>query len=91
MAWHMEFFFSTAMQLVLIGPETPSLLAAFGMLFWLSISQNISLEVILQPTPALTWVAIGGILDLYVFLGPDPECVIRQYLQVIGMHSSLFT
>ncbi len=39
----------------------------------------------LQPTPALTWVAIGGILDLYVFLGPDPQSVIRQYLQVIGM------
>lgn len=50
----------------------------------------VSLEVTLQPTPALTWVAIGGILDLFIFLGPDPECVIRQYLQVIGMHSSLF-
>lgn len=38
----------------------------------------------LQPTPALTWVAIGGVLDLYVFVGPDPQSVIRQYLQVIG-------
>uniref|UniRef100_A0A8C4EDD1 Lysosomal alpha-glucosidase n=1 Tax=Dicentrarchus labrax TaxID=13489 RepID=A0A8C4EDD1_DICLA len=43
-----------------------------------------AIEVMLQPTPALTLVAIGGILDLYVFLGPDPESVIRQYLQVIG-------
>uniref|UniRef100_A0A8C3AF86 Lysosomal alpha-glucosidase n=1 Tax=Cyclopterus lumpus TaxID=8103 RepID=A0A8C3AF86_CYCLU len=43
-----------------------------------------AIEVMLQPTPALTWVAIGGILDLYVFLGPDPQSVIRQYLQVIG-------
>ncbi|KAM3598379.1 uncharacterized protein V6R79_017239 [Siganus canaliculatus] len=43
-----------------------------------------AVEVMLQPTPALTWVAIGGILDLYVFLGPDPQSVIRQYLQVIG-------
>uniref|UniRef100_A0A8D0D4M4 Lysosomal alpha-glucosidase n=1 Tax=Sander lucioperca TaxID=283035 RepID=A0A8D0D4M4_SANLU len=43
-----------------------------------------AIEVILQPTPALTWVAIGGVLDLYVFLGPDPQSVIRQYLQVIG-------
>ncbi|XP_070836948.1 lysosomal alpha-glucosidase isoform X2 [Chaetodon trifascialis] len=43
-----------------------------------------AVEVILQPTPALTWVAVGGILDLYVFLGPDPQSVIRQYLQVIG-------
>lgn len=39
----------------------------------------------LQPTPALTWVTIGGILDLYVFMGPDPQSVVRQYLQVIGM------
>ncbi|XP_071372325.1 lysosomal alpha-glucosidase [Centroberyx affinis] len=43
-----------------------------------------AMEVILQPTPALTWVAIGGILDLYIFLGPDPQSVVRQYLQVIG-------
>ncbi|XP_034750914.1 lysosomal alpha-glucosidase [Etheostoma cragini] len=43
-----------------------------------------AIEVILQPTPALTWVAIGGVLDLYVFLGPDPQSVIHQYLQVIG-------
>ncbi|KAM6914546.1 lysosomal alpha-glucosidase-like isoform 2-T2 [Lycodopsis pacificus] len=43
-----------------------------------------AVEVMLQPTPALTWVAIGGILDLYVFLGPDPQSVIGQYLQVIG-------
>lgn len=46
---------------------------------------NVSVEVMLQPTPALTWVATGGILDLYIFLGPDPRSVIRQYLQVIGM------
>ncbi|KAM7386830.1 hypothetical protein PAMA_009453 [Pampus argenteus] len=43
-----------------------------------------AIEVMLQPTPALTWVSTGGILDLYIFLGPDPQSVIRQYLQVIG-------
>ncbi|XP_024127392.1 lysosomal alpha-glucosidase [Oryzias melastigma] len=43
-----------------------------------------AIEVILQPTPALTWISTGGILDLYVFMGPDPQSVIRQYLQVIG-------
>ncbi|XP_067088732.1 lysosomal alpha-glucosidase isoform X2 [Osmerus mordax] len=43
-----------------------------------------AMEVVLQPTPALTWVTVGGILDLYVFLGPDPQSVVRQYLQVIG-------
>uniref|UniRef100_A0A4W5QX90 Alpha glucosidase n=1 Tax=Hucho hucho TaxID=62062 RepID=A0A4W5QX90_9TELE len=44
-----------------------------------------AMEVVLQPSPALTWVALGGILDLYIFLGPDPQSVVRQYLQVIGM------
>ncbi|XP_029014912.1 lysosomal alpha-glucosidase [Betta splendens] len=43
-----------------------------------------AIEVFLQPTPALTWVSTGGILDLYIFLGPDAQSVIRQYLQVIG-------
>uniref|UniRef100_A0A3Q1ES03 Lysosomal alpha-glucosidase n=1 Tax=Acanthochromis polyacanthus TaxID=80966 RepID=A0A3Q1ES03_9TELE len=43
-----------------------------------------AIEVMLQPTPALTWVSTGGILDLYIFLGPDPQSVIRQYLHVIG-------
>ncbi|XP_022608272.1 lysosomal alpha-glucosidase [Seriola dumerili] len=43
-----------------------------------------AIEVMLQPTPALTWVSTGGILDLYIFLGPDPQSVVRQYLQVIG-------
>ncbi|KAJ7315883.1 hypothetical protein JRQ81_002045 [Phrynocephalus forsythii] len=26
----------------------------------------------------------GGILDFYVFLGPDPKSVVRQYMDVIG-------
>ncbi|XP_055509928.1 lysosomal alpha-glucosidase-like isoform X1 [Leucoraja erinacea] len=41
-------------------------------------------DVLLQPTPALTWRTIGGILDFYVFLGPEPKTVIRQYMDVIG-------
>lgn len=40
--------------------------------------------MILQPAPALTWRTIGGILDFYVFLGPDPASVIGQYVEVIG-------
>uniref|UniRef100_A0A672H6P9 Lysosomal alpha-glucosidase n=1 Tax=Salarias fasciatus TaxID=181472 RepID=A0A672H6P9_SALFA len=43
-----------------------------------------AMEVAFQPTPALTWVSTGGILDLYIFLGPDPSSVVRQYLQIIG-------
>uniref|UniRef100_A0A4W4EG98 Lysosomal alpha-glucosidase n=1 Tax=Electrophorus electricus TaxID=8005 RepID=A0A4W4EG98_ELEEL len=43
-----------------------------------------AMEVSLQPAPALTWVTIGGILDFYIFLGPDPQSVVQQYHQVIG-------
>ncbi|XP_018611814.2 lysosomal alpha-glucosidase [Scleropages formosus] len=43
-----------------------------------------AMEVVLQPTPALTWISTGGVLDLYVFLGPDPQDVVRQYHEVIG-------
>uniref|UniRef100_A0A3Q4G3E9 Lysosomal alpha-glucosidase n=1 Tax=Neolamprologus brichardi TaxID=32507 RepID=A0A3Q4G3E9_NEOBR len=54
---------------------------------WTSLTlwnRDMAPHVILQPTPALTWVSTGGILDLYIFLGPDPQSVIRQYLQIIG-------
>ncbi|KAM9101481.1 lysosomal alpha-glucosidase [Sarcophilus harrisii] len=43
-----------------------------------------AMEVVLQPAPALTWRTVGGVLDLYVFLGPDPSSVVQQYQQVIG-------
>uniref|UniRef100_A0A8C9WNQ5 Alpha glucosidase 2 n=1 Tax=Scleropages formosus TaxID=113540 RepID=A0A8C9WNQ5_SCLFO len=43
-----------------------------------------AMDVVLQPAPAITWRTIGGILDIYIFLGPDPSSVIQQYLQVVG-------
>ncbi|KAM9792525.1 lysosomal alpha-glucosidase [Neosynchiropus ocellatus] len=43
-----------------------------------------AMDVVLQPAPALTWRTIGGILDFYVFLGPDPASVIEQYTAVVG-------
>uniref|UniRef100_A0A3Q3NJ19 Lysosomal alpha-glucosidase n=1 Tax=Labrus bergylta TaxID=56723 RepID=A0A3Q3NJ19_9LABR len=54
---------------------------------WTSLTlwnRDMAPHVMLQPTPALTWVSIGGILDMLIFLGPDPQSVVRQYLQVIG-------
>ncbi|XP_015672926.1 lysosomal alpha-glucosidase [Protobothrops mucrosquamatus] len=43
-----------------------------------------AMDVLLQPSPALTWRTTGGILDFYIFLGPDPSSVVRQYMDVIG-------
>ncbi|KAI3380902.1 hypothetical protein SNEBB_002421 [Seison nebaliae] len=38
----------------------------------------------LVPAPALTFRFVGGIIDLFIFTGPKPEDVIKQYQQVIG-------
>uniref|UniRef100_A0A4W3J130 Alpha glucosidase 2 n=1 Tax=Callorhinchus milii TaxID=7868 RepID=A0A4W3J130_CALMI len=43
-----------------------------------------AMDVVLQPVPALTWRTIGGVLDFYIFMGPDPNSVIQQYLEVVG-------
>ncbi|XP_054707792.1 sucrase-isomaltase, intestinal-like [Uloborus diversus] len=43
-----------------------------------------AMEIIFQPAPAVTFRTIGGILDFYIFLGPSPEDVVKQYLEVIG-------
>ncbi|XP_049714936.1 lysosomal alpha-glucosidase isoform X1 [Elephas maximus indicus] len=47
-----------------------------------------AMDVVLQPSPALSWRTTGGILDMYVFLGPEPKSVVQQYLAVIG-HPSM--
>ncbi|KAL9985311.1 hypothetical protein ACROYT_G007700 [Oculina patagonica] len=43
-----------------------------------------AMDVILQPTPAITYRTIGGILDFYVFLGPTPDLVVQQFTAVVG-------
>ncbi|XP_054313799.2 lysosomal alpha-glucosidase isoform X2 [Pongo pygmaeus] len=43
-----------------------------------------AMDVVLQPSPALSWRSTGGILDVYIFLGPEPKSVVRQYLDVVG-------
>lgn len=35
------------------------------------------------PNPGLIYRVTGGILDFYMFLGPEPENVIQQYTQVL--------
>lgn len=43
------------------------------------------MDVILQPTPALTYRAIGGVFDFFVFMGPSPAELTQQYLNLIGL------
>ena len=40
-----------------------------------------------MPHPALTFRTIGGILDIYIFMGPDPNEMIQQYLAVSACQS----
>lgn len=42
-----------------------------------------ALEVVLHRR-RLSFRALGGLLDLFVFLGPRPEEVLRQYQAVVG-------
>ncbi|XP_076238484.1 lysosomal alpha-glucosidase [Calliopsis andreniformis] len=53
---------------------------AHGVLF---LNSN-AMDVILQPSPAVTFQTIGGIFDIYFFLGPTPADVIRQYSELVG-------
>ncbi|XP_023648457.2 sucrase-isomaltase, intestinal isoform X1 [Paramormyrops kingsleyae] len=43
-----------------------------------------AMDVTLQPTPALTYRTIGGILDFFMVFGPAPEMVVQQYTALIG-------
>ncbi|XP_053996416.1 lysosomal alpha-glucosidase-like [Hylaeus anthracinus] len=43
-----------------------------------------AMDVILQPSPGITFRTIGGIFDIYFFLGPTPTDVIKQYSEIVG-------
>ncbi|XP_069998750.1 maltase-glucoamylase-like [Penaeus vannamei] len=43
-----------------------------------------AMEAETMPLPGLTLRSIGGIIDLFFFLGPTPEQVVAQYTSVIG-------
>ncbi|XP_023345565.1 maltase-glucoamylase, intestinal [Eurytemora carolleeae] len=51
-----------------------------GLLFLNSAAQEISLT----PMPGAIYRTIGGLLDVYIFLGPSPESVVQQYTGAIG-------
>ena len=52
----------------------------FGILFLNSAAQELSLT----PGPSMIYRSIGGILDMYLFLGPSPEQVVQQYTEAVG-------
>ncbi|CAL1283204.1 unnamed protein product, partial [Larinioides sclopetarius] len=43
-----------------------------------------AMDVILQPTPAITFRPIGGIFDFFIMLGPSPSNVVQQYTNIVG-------
>ncbi|XP_072048876.1 sucrase-isomaltase, intestinal-like [Amphiura filiformis] len=53
---------------------------AHGVLFL----NNNAMDVVLQPLPGLTYRAIGGVLDFYIFVGDSPEHVVQLYTEAIG-------
>ena len=38
-----------------------------------------------MPDPALTFRTIGGVFDIYIFMGPGPQEVLQQYHQAVGL------
>nr|XP_045599911.1 maltase-glucoamylase, intestinal-like [Procambarus clarkii] len=44
-----------------------------------------AMEAETMPLPGLTLRAIGGIMDLYFFMGPSPREALQQYAQVVGL------
>ncbi|XP_039285299.1 lysosomal alpha-glucosidase [Nilaparvata lugens] len=54
--------------------------SSFGVLL---LNSN-AMDIIVQPAPAITYRAIGGIFNFYFFLGPTPLQVIEQYTELVG-------
>ncbi|CAF1181877.1 unnamed protein product, partial [Didymodactylos carnosus] len=43
-----------------------------------------AMDYTFSPTPSLTLRTIGGVLDFFVFMGPEPEEVVKQYTWLVG-------
>jgi hypothetical protein len=57
---------------------------AFGVFIFNSNAQDYKFDEFDDEQAMLTYRTIGGILDVFFFVGPTPEHVIRQYQSVIG-------
>ena len=49
-----------------------------------------SIDYVMMPTPGLQYRTIGGVLDIYIFMGPEPEAVIQQYHHVSSIKKCLY-
>lgn len=45
-------------------------------------------DILLNPTPSVTYRTIGGVIDLFVFLGPSFDSVIQQNVQLTSRSAS---
>ncbi|KAM7297487.1 lysosomal alpha-glucosidase-like [Ixodes scapularis] len=43
-----------------------------------------AMDIVLKPSPSVTLRSTGGIVDLFVFMGPSPEAVVQQYTALVG-------
>ncbi|XP_052750004.1 lysosomal alpha-glucosidase-like isoform X2 [Galleria mellonella] len=43
-----------------------------------------AMDVVVQPAPAITFRATGGVLNLLVMAGPTPAAVLQQYTAILG-------
>ena len=57
---------------------------AFGVFIFNSNAQDYKFDEFENDQSIVTYRTIGGILDIFIFAGPRPEDVIRQYQSVIG-------
>ncbi|CAF1496649.1 unnamed protein product [Rotaria magnacalcarata] len=57
---------------------------AFGVFIFNSNAQDYKFDEFGEDKAMFTYRTIGGILDVFVFSGPTPELVIRQYQSIIG-------
>ncbi|VDN13487.1 unnamed protein product [Dibothriocephalus latus] len=55
-----------------------------GIAFGIFLLNSNAQEIDIQPMPSLTYRTIGGILDFFIFVGPKPQDVVSQYLDLIG-------
>ncbi|XP_003741230.1 lysosomal alpha-glucosidase [Galendromus occidentalis] len=43
-----------------------------------------AMDILLQPAPAITYRPTGGVLDFFIFAGPSPADVVKQYQDIVG-------